>query len=150
MLIAFDGSPAAHAAIASAADLLRSGPAVVLTVWQSVEELVPAAAVAIPTDVAGRGAEELDAATVADAERLAAEGAEQARSAGLEAQPRAVRSDGSVWAGICRTARELDASAVVVGSRGRSGIKSVLLGSISTAVMHHADRPVLVVSEPET
>jgi nucleotide-binding universal stress UspA family protein len=42
-----------------------------------------------------------------------------------------------------------DAETIVVGTRGRSGIKSMLLGSVSHAVLQHADRPVLVVpSEP--
>jgi len=34
---------------------------------------------------------------------------------------------------------------IVMGSRGLSGIKSFLLGSISDRVVHHAHCPVLIV-----
>jgi nucleotide-binding universal stress UspA family protein len=46
---------------------------------------------------------------------------------------------------ILRAADEYEAMAVVVGSRGRSGWRSMLLGSVSNAVVHHSTKPVLVV-----
>jgi hypothetical protein len=36
-----------------------------------------------------------------------------------------------------------------MGTRGRSAAKSFLLGSVSQTVVHHADRPVLIVPSPE-
>jgi nucleotide-binding universal stress UspA family protein len=39
-------------------------------------------------------------------------------------------------------------STIVLGSRGLTGLRSVLLGSVSTAVVHHADRPTLVIHSP--
>jgi nucleotide-binding universal stress UspA family protein len=36
-----------------------------------------------------------------------------------------------------------------MGSRGLTGVKSLLLGSVSHAVIQHADRTVIVVPSPE-
>lgn len=49
---------------------------------------------------------------------------------------------------LVQHAAERDAAVVVVGSRGRSASREVLLGSVAMAVLHHATRPVLVVPSP--
>lgn len=41
-----------------------------------------------------------------------------------------------------------DAALLVVGSRGRSSLRELVLGSTAMAVLHHAHRPVLVVPSP--
>ena len=41
-------------------------------------------------------------------------------------------------------AQSRDVDLIVVGSRGLGAVKGALLGSVSSAVVHHADRPVLV------
>jgi nucleotide-binding universal stress UspA family protein len=56
---------------------------------------------------------------------------------------------GSIGHTLLALAAELDADAIVVGSRGLGGVKSFLLGSVSHAVVQHADRAVLVVPSPE-
>ena len=71
--------------------------------------------------------------------------AEIARHAGLEAEPVAMEATGPVWQSIVKRAREQDAAAIVMGSRGLTGVGSILLGSVSSAVTRHADRPTLVV-----
>jgi nucleotide-binding universal stress UspA family protein len=43
-----------------------------------------------------------------------------------------------------RVAAAVGADMVVVGCRGQSAVGRVLLGSVSTRLAHHADRPVLV------
>jgi nucleotide-binding universal stress UspA family protein len=53
-----------------------------------------------------------------------------------------------VWTTILEVAERYDASMIVIGSRGLTGLRSILLGSVSTAVVHHADRPTLVIHSP--
>jgi nucleotide-binding universal stress UspA family protein len=43
-----------------------------------------------------------------------------------------------------------DADMLVVGSRGHSGVASVVLGSVSTGCIHHAACPVVVVPPPRS
>jgi len=46
---------------------------------------------------------------------------------------------------IMEAARACDADMIVVGSRGRGWLKGTVFGSVSSALVHRADRPVLVV-----
>ena len=49
---------------------------------------------------------------------------------------------------MTETADRNDTAVIVMGSRGLTGLRSMLLGSVSSAVLHHADRPVFVVHSP--
>jgi len=88
---------------------------------------------------------ELDRAAAEDGCWVAADGARIAREAGLVAEPVAVKAIGPVWRTIMQTAASRHATVIVVGSRGLTGVRSMLLGSVSSAVAHHADRPRLIV-----
>lgn len=55
------------------------------------------------------------------------------------------RSDESVGARICSFAVEEDAAMIVVGSHGHGAFMDVLLGSVSSYVVHHSPCPVLVI-----
>lgn len=46
---------------------------------------------------------------------------------------------------ICATAREVSADLIVVGTRGLTGVKKFLLGSVAEEVLHISDRDVLAV-----
>ena len=58
------------------------------------------------------------------------------------------RPAGPVWHTIVETADRCDAAAIVMGSRGLTPLRSILLGSVSSGVVHHADRPTLVIRRP--
>jgi nucleotide-binding universal stress UspA family protein len=145
VLFAYDGSAHARAAIERAGGILQPGPAVVATAWSSFEEQSPAALLALSRDMVRETVGMLDAANRETAEECAAEGAELARAAGFDAEARALRAGGPFFAALLHAAEELDARAIVAGSRGRSSFASAVLGSVSTGLLHHPERPVLVV-----
>ena len=49
---------------------------------------------------------------------------------------------------LVASAETRDAAVVVVGSQGHGRVASVLLGSVSAGLVHHAERPVLIVRAP--
>jgi nucleotide-binding universal stress UspA family protein len=146
ILIAYDGSDHARAAIERASALLKPCAAVVVCVWARVELAAPAATIAVPRGVALKGARGLDATECRRAEGVASEGAELARRGGFAAEARAVCGDGPTWRAIVDCATELDAAAVVAGTRARSRATAALLGSTAEGILHYAHRPVLVVA----
>jgi nucleotide-binding universal stress UspA family protein len=146
VLIAYDGSQHARAAVARAGALLAHRRVVVACVWAPLEAAASAARLGAPASVARAAAREVDEEARERAEALAAEGAAVAREAGLEAESRAFRSGGSAWHGIVHCAQEIDAAAIVTGSRGRSTLAATFLGSTVQGILHHAHRPVLVVA----
>ena len=119
VLLCYDGSDDAKEAADRTAVLFPHTAVTVLSVWEPFVEMM---------SETGYGAympptvdlQAVDAAPKERAEATAAEGAERLRRAGLATEaPTATR-----------------------------GIKSLLLGSVSHAVLQHAERPVVVVPSP--
>src|ERR1700722_15316542 len=52
--------------------------------------------------------------------------------------------EGEPGPALCKPAQEVDAAAIVVGSRGRGGLKRAFLGSVSAYVVRNAQSPVVV------
>lgn len=148
ILIAYDGSDDAKAAIAFAGKLFPGQSAVVLTVWERLALTTARASAGLVMALDNSAAE--DEAVGKAMTELAKGGAELATQAGLDATPRCEPDAVAVWATIVDVADELDATLIVTGSRGMGGIKSLLLGSTSDRVLHHARRPVLVVPTAES
>jgi nucleotide-binding universal stress UspA family protein len=71
-------------------------------------------------------------------------GAALARSVGFEAEARADLA-APTWDGIVAAADEINASVIVIGSRGLKGARELFEGSTSHEVAEHARRPVLIV-----
>ena len=149
--IGFDGSSAAQSAIREAAALLGGRPVLIVTVWEP--GLAYAASVpssldlpAAPVDVTT--AAEIDDALDQRAHRLAEQGVALAKEAGFTSAESVVAADESnVAETLVEVARRRDAQAIVVGSRGLSGLKARLAGSTSKHVLQHADRPVVVIHD---
>jgi len=148
VLICYDGSPDARAAIEHAGELLAGQAATVLTVWEPFVDVLARTPSGFGLSAGIVDVEQIDSGTRQAAEQRAQEGAELAREAGLAATA-ATRSQETTIAGaILEHADEIGAHAIVIGSRGLTGVKSLLLGSVSHAVIQHADRAVIVVPSP--
>jgi nucleotide-binding universal stress UspA family protein len=146
ILICYDGSEDSRAAIKRAGHLLRGQPATVLTVWEPYLIVLSHTSFGFVPSV---DQSEIDEATRRSAEERAQEGVRLARESGLDAQPLVSPQTTTVAHAILAEADAVSAEAIVMGSRGLTGIKSLLLGSVSHAVLQHADRPVIIVPSPE-
>jgi nucleotide-binding universal stress UspA family protein len=143
LLLCNDGSDDARRAIEAAAELFPGRPAVVLSLWESWVARAPAlSGIVAPV----RGMElELDDIADEQSEETARAGAELANEAGLLAEPATGKvTGGPVWRAVLDAAEGRGAAAIVMGSRGLTGI-SKALGSVSHGVVNHSPLPVLVV-----
>jgi nucleotide-binding universal stress UspA family protein len=143
ILICYDGSTDAKEAIVRGAALLRRQRATVLTAWSPFDT----AALGLSGGV--EDMQESDEAGRLYAQHQAEAGARLAIDAGFDAEPRTVDRRTTIADAILGEADALDATAILMGSRGLTGVKSLLLGRVSHAVIQHADRTVVVVPSPE-
>ena len=148
ILIAYDGSAPAASAVRAAAALLPGGHAIVACTRRAVSNLAESAAlarIAAPDDVITGGIAALDRAADDEARAFAAEGAALASELGLEAEPAVIEAAGAPWRAIRHLACRRDVDLVVCGTRGQGPFSRATLGSTSSALLHHLERPILVV-----
>ncbi|HEX4754002.1 MAG TPA: universal stress protein [Solirubrobacterales bacterium] len=141
ILIAYDGSDCADVAIDKVGAEFAGRKVVILVVSEQLERVPFFGTAGIPvepetmellTDAAQKGALE-----------IAQKGADRARGLGLD--PTTEVAEGSpTWSKIVDAAEEHDAALIAIGSRGLSGIKHAVLGSVSGAVSQHSRRSVLI------
>ncbi len=68
------------------------------------------------------------------------------REAGIDARGEIRRvSSGTTPEQIVKVAKDSDSDLIIMGSRGMTELKSLLLGGVATKVVHHATCPVLLV-----
>ena len=150
MLVAYDGSAEAQAAVREAAALFRDRRLLIVAVW---EPAFAAVAFTPPPGDPWLSSPGPDPAEVAALERgeqrhaseVAEAGAALARGLGADADPLQVPDESDVADTVATLAERHDACVVVVGSRGLGGVKRHLLGSTSQRLLRHTRRPVLVV-----
>jgi nucleotide-binding universal stress UspA family protein len=143
ILICYDGSEPAQRAIRVAAGMLGPRRAIVLDVaplFTREESYAVAASAASALDFEDEHA--------AEAFQRAAEGADIARDAGFTTTPRGAAA-APTWEGILDVADEVGASAIVIGSHGRTGVREFVEGSVSHEIAKHSALPVLVVPPPK-
>ncbi len=152
LIVAYDGSASAREAVRQAAALMTPCRMFVVTVWNPALAYETPAVLGECTDVMPamnpEVAQAIETGMHRRAEDVAREGAELASSLGASAVPLAVPGEGSVAHTLLKLAEDKAAAAIVVGSRGLSGIWARLEGSTSQAIAKHSRCPVLLVHEP--
>jgi len=148
VLLGYDGSPAAAAAIEAAAQLLPGAYSWITYLWVppftgeqvrrrlrerigNVNDLIEA------VEREGRF----------EAQQITARGVALARAAGWEAEPLLQQTYGAEGTALVHATESVGADVVVLGSRGLGG-SDAILGSVSDMVVHYSSRPVLVVPHP--
>lgn len=153
VLISHDGSDTARRAVRDAAELFGSRPALVVTVWDpslpyEAAAMSPPGGPDMPSPIDVEVAQAAEDRLQDQAHRTAHDGADLARSLGLQAEALVMADDrGNVARAIVELARERDVAAIVIGSRGLSGLRARLEGSTSSAVLKHSSCPVVVVHD---
>jgi nucleotide-binding universal stress UspA family protein len=142
ILIAYDGSGCADAAIDKVAAEFGGRKVVILVVTEELDRVPFIGTSGVPIEP--ETMEVLIDSARQSANAIADKGAERARGLGLDAST-AIAEGGPVWNQIVNAAEEHDAALIALGSRGLSGIKHVLLGSVSGAVAQHSKRSVFIV-----
>ena len=135
IVLGFDGSPGAGAALAAAIELATALD----------EELVLVFGTA-PPGAMGEEAQQHRQAIEQLAEEATAPAVEEARAAGANARTE-LRPEKPVDA-LLAVAEDVGARMIVCGSYGETPLRGAILGSTPHKLLHAADRPVLVVPQP--
>lgn len=148
VVVGYDGSPAAAAAIDAGACLLPGAHG-----WITYLRVPPFASEQVRKRLWAQASNIDDLIAAEDREgerearRIATMGVTLAAAAGWNAEPVLERTYAAEGTAIAQIAEKLDADAVVVAARGLGGTDAVL-GSVSDMVVHYCSRPVLVVPHP--
>lgn len=139
IVVGIDGSAASQRALEVAAEeaRLRGARLVIVSAWDI--PVVMSTAVVYPPEIIDGIRADTEASVAA------------AQTWVTEHEPQ-VECEGKVMQGPAATVlleEAEDADMIVVGSRGRGGFSSLLLGSVSQQIVHHAPCPVLVVRQVE-
>ncbi len=131
IILAYDGSDPAKRALERTAELADGAPVTVVSAVHDFPAL-------------GRAAAMIDNDEVAERKQELTDAAEYLRGKGIE--PQTVEAHGvDVGEAILEAARGVDADLIVVGSSGKNLAERIVLGSVSSKVVHGSPCDVLVV-----
>ncbi len=140
IMIAVDGSPESLEAVRQALALVARG-------LRAEIALVNVQEAASLLELATHDSDAIAAAAVAAGEHLMAEGAALLDAAGVGYSMEVVL--GEPGTALVDLAEQINADMVMLGARGMGAVESVLVGSVSKAVLHRCSKPVLIVRVPE-
>jgi nucleotide-binding universal stress UspA family protein len=136
ILLATDGSECSEWALGFAIDLARETGASL--------QILSVRPLRLQTRM-GPAAPPREVERLAGPEHIAAEAAERAHAAGVDAIPHATHGD--IVTEIAAAAVTLGAEMLVVGSRGLGAVSGAMLGSVSQALVRRSSIPVTVVRQ---
>jgi len=140
ILVAFDGSKDAAKAIRLASQLSSrfSAELIVVHVFSS-----PTVALSAASGMPGPDYREMEDASREAGQRVLDRGLQLASGAGAKAKGELIEAP-SVVEAIANYAENQKADLIVVGTRGMTGFRKLILGSVSAGLISHAHCPVLV------
>lgn len=141
ILVAYDGSENATRALRVGARLAKSEGSELVVINVYTFSLLYTSPDFSPT---GETIQALEGALREKAQKIVEKGAEIAREEGVEARAEVADSESEVE-GILDFAEKGNFDLIVIGSRGLTGFKKLVLGSVSSGVVSHSAVPVLVV-----
>jgi nucleotide-binding universal stress UspA family protein len=137
IVVGTDGSPGAEAAVQKVIDLTRGSGATV--------HLVCAYPGPSALERLGMSGKQESVNLRGVASDVLARDQRRFEEAGFAVEKHAREGDAANT--IIDVAAETDAELIVVGARGRTGLKRFALGSVSSKLSHHAPRSLLIVRE---
>jgi nucleotide-binding universal stress UspA family protein len=142
IVVGVDGSPAARAALTHALEegRLRDLPLRIVAAWEvpGIEYAGAAFAAATP-DLTSEAEHAAEAALAEALSQIGTDHGVTVETVAIHGHPAQV---------LLEQAR--DATLLVVGTRGRNTIASIVLGSVSQALAHHCPTPLMIVPDPHT
>jgi nucleotide-binding universal stress UspA family protein len=146
LLIGYEGSEPARAAIAAAHALFGAADAVVAHVHAPPPTMAAGrlARVALPETMIREGIAGLRRQAESEGRETTEEGVALARSAGLRAEP-ALRFATTAWRELLDLAAGSAPDVIVCGTAGHGAVGRAVLGSTASSLLHHAEHPLLTV-----
>ena len=141
VLLCTDGSDVAMEALRDSLPILAPTDRTIVLAVESPAD----AELTAGTGFAGRASDDLSDQIETTGDRAAKDVLDRTVAAlELDDDVEIMASVGRPGPAICQLATELDATAIVIGSSGRSGLRRAMIGSTSDHVVRHAPCPVVV------
>jgi nucleotide-binding universal stress UspA family protein len=139
ILVAFDGSSSSQTALDAAIEMAKRDNAGLTAVSVST---IPTA---IPLGPGGGGFDKIVSESRKEAKDLLEQVDKKAVKNGMEIRTEVLNGSHGIAAAIVNYAEDKKVDLIIMGTRGRTKLKKMLLGSVAQAVVTYAPCPVLVV-----